>query len=110
MERPSGEVPGPGASVAGSVAVAGTTDTHDARVQISLSRESGEPTNKVIISSPVLGLFREYQNAAVLSVLGELGLGGVELELTDNHALDFVIRARVRAAAAQLDRAEVVRT
>ena len=83
-------------------ATAGTTEKHDVHVDILLGDPSRDGTNTVRVESPVKALFGADQTVAVNSVLQEAGIRAAEVTLTDNHALDFVIRARVRAAVAQL--------
>ncbi len=58
---------------------------------------AGEP--EIVINSPVRSLFGNAQDNAVSSVLADFqSLGGVKIVIDDNQALDFVIRARLRAA------------
>lgn len=83
--------------------VAGTTDKHDVEVEVFLragevGADRRENAVTLRITSPVQLLFGEYQIAAVQTVLDEEGVRDGEVRVTDNHALDFVIRARVRAA------------
>ena len=70
--------------------------------------ESGDPADRradpvtVIIESPVRNLFGADQDRAVNGILSELDVSAGEVHVYDKHALDFVLRARVRAAVERL--------
>ena len=56
----------------------------------------------VHIESPVRSLFGSQQDRVVAMTLDELGVTRGELHVYDEHALDFVLRARTRAAVERL--------
>lgn len=56
----------------------------------------------VAITSPVRDLFAQQQDSAVWGVLQELGVRNAHVVVADQHALDWVLRARVAAAIARL--------
>jgi citrate lyase acyl carrier protein len=56
----------------------------------------------VAITSPVRDLFAQQQDAAVCGVLQQLGVHNAHVVVVDQHALDWVLRARVAAAIARL--------
>jgi citrate lyase subunit gamma (acyl carrier protein) len=76
-------------------ASAGYDRKGDALVEIQGTRTNG---NVVIIESPIREMFGIHQDRAVGGVLEELEQTGLIIHIKDNHALDFVLRARVRAA------------
>lgn len=88
------------------VGAAGTTEKHDIRIEIDLIATGDcsdtEGDNEIHLSSPVFSLFGPQQRDVISEVLNEAGIRGATVQATDNHALDFVIQARVRAAIAQL--------
>ena len=87
-------------------ASAGRKAKHDAFVEVRGFHGSGDSRMpaavSVTIESPVRDLFGPAQDRAVESVLAELGVNAGEVHVVDQHALDFVLRARVRAAVARL--------
>lgn len=85
------------------VGVAGTLDKYDALVEIrELNPDSGGETIRLVIESPIRELFAALQDRALQSVLEELSIRGAVITVHDNHALDFVLRARTAAAAERL--------
>ncbi|MDF1568270.1 MAG: hypothetical protein RQ801_13495 [Spirochaetaceae bacterium] len=76
-------------------ASAGHFQKNDALVEV---REAPGGGSAVIIESPLRDLFGAQQDHAVGEVLKELGQTGLIVRVQDNQALDFVLRARVRAA------------
>ena len=81
---------------------AGRRAKHDALVEITGLQGPGESPVlarlSVTIESPVRDLFGPHQDRAVEAVLAELGVHSGNVQVHDQHALDFVLRARVRAA------------
>ncbi len=76
----------------------GTTEKMDLVITLKKGKLSGgEPEIK--INSPIRSLFWEAQNNTVASVLKDYKeLDGLEIVIDDNQSLDFVIRARLKAA------------
>ena len=92
---------------------AGRRERYDALVEITGPQGPGESEGSggrraesvvVVIESPVRDLFGIQQDRAVNAVLAELGVHSGEIHVHDLHALDFVLRARVRAAVLRLRR------
>ena len=81
---------------------AGRQEKHDALVEITGFQGPGEspvPVRlSVTIESPVRDLFGPHQDRVVEAVLAELDVHSGDVHVHDEHALDFVLRARVRAA------------
>ena len=75
---------------------AGRQERHDALVEII--GPQGSDQLSVTIESPVRDLFGPQQDRVVEAVLAELGVHSGDVHVHDQHALDFVLRARVRAA------------
>lgn len=76
----------------------GMSKKHDALV-----KADDDPVRlELHISSPVGGLFGVALEKAALSELEELGVRQGIIHIVDNHAFDFVIRARIRAAVMSL--------
>lgn len=53
----------------------------------------------ITIQSPVSKLYKESQEITARKVLQELGIEQCILTIEDNHAIDPVLRARIKAAA-----------
>lgn len=83
---------------------AGRQEKHDAFVEFREleARDERRADPVVVIESPVRDLFGPQQDRAVKAVLAELGVHSGEIHVHDKHALDFVLRARVRAAVERL--------
>ena len=90
---------------------AGRQEKHDALVEITGLQGPGESEDRadrradpvtVIIESPVRDLFGADQDRTVSEILAELDVSAGDVHVYDRHALDFVLRARVRAAVERL--------
>lgn len=65
-------------------------------------RKSGGSENSYKIESKVEHLFGEQIEATVKESVESLGISGCEIEVTDEGAFDYVITARIEAAARRL--------
>ena len=81
-------------------ATAGTDRKGDALVTI----ETGKEPISIEITSPVEDLFGRQIASTAEQTAARLGLTTGKLIIRDNQALDFVITARIKAAAARLER------
>ncbi len=87
----------------GTAVRSGTPAKHDALVEIIRDGERSTDTGAAItIDSPVAPLFGAYQRAAVEAGLTGQPVRAIRVSVHDNHALDFVLRARVKAAMRKL--------
>ena len=83
-------------------AKAGREDVGDLVVEVApIQNDSVE----LEIKSSVKRLFGKHQEEYISKLLAEYKVNGVRVCVTDNGALDFVIRARLEAA---LRRAEII--
>ncbi|MBM3318267.1 MAG: citrate lyase acyl carrier protein [Candidatus Eisenbacteria bacterium] len=81
-------------------ATAGREDKSDVRVTIS---PGGPPGNEISVRSSVGRLFGPQIERVVSGTLERLGLRGARVEVDDRGALDWVLMARVEAAAKRFD-------
>ena len=83
-------------------AKAGREDTDDLIVELE-PIEGAEI--ELQLNSSVTRLFGKHLNEYIMGLLAERELEGLRIKVTDNGALDFVIKARIEAA---LRRAEII--
>lgn len=83
--------------------MAGSNEKGDALVTITRSQ-----TEKldVVIDSPVRNMFKEQQDKAVDMALQNIDDRRISIKIEDNHALNFVLAARIKAAYFGLMEAE----
>ena len=81
----------------GTAFVAGTEGKNDILVRITPGKKGEGLVFK--ITGKGKELFQEEIEESARKVLGELGISDAVVEMVDNWALDFTVRARVRAAA-----------
>jgi citrate lyase subunit beta/citryl-CoA lyase len=79
---------------------AGRDDKSDVKITISAG---GPPQNQIVVRSSVGRLFGRQIESVVAATLQEVGLEGVSVEVEDKGALDWVLMARVEAAAKRFD-------
>lgn len=78
---------------------AGRDDKSDIRITMT---PGGPPENEIIIKSSVQLLYGERIRAVITDTLARLGVRDTRVEAEDKGALDWVIMARVEAAAKRL--------
>jgi citrate lyase subunit beta / citryl-CoA lyase len=79
--------------------LAGRDEKSDVRITL---RRDGPKENEIVIRSSVGRLYGPQIRRCVEETLRALGLSGVRIEVDDRGALDWVIMARVEAAAKRL--------
>ena len=83
-----------------SIGVSGGGSKGDALVRVE-SLEKGDSPD-IRIDSPVSQLFGDRQEQAVEKALIDAAAGPVRVTVSDNHAVDWVLRARVLAAVQRM--------
>ena len=83
-------------------AVAGSTDKSDALVTVK--RIKGNL--KIVLSSPLSSFFSEHHDLLVRKTLRDLEEEQIFITVEDNQALDFVLKARIKAAVSALQKRE----
>jgi len=81
-------------------AFAGRAEKSDVRVTLTAG---GPAENEIVVRSSVGRLFGEAIQARAAETLAQLDVRGVRLELDDRGALDWILMARIEAAAKRLD-------
>lgn len=85
----------------------GRDEKGDLVVEISREKSGGLRVN---VQSSVLALYGEKIERTVMEMLQELGIQHATVSINDHGALDFVIRARMEAAARQLAEVKEIKT
>ena len=80
-------------------ALAGRDEKSDVRVALT---RGGPPENEIVVRSSVVRLYGPQIRRSVEQTLRTLGVSGVKAEIDDRGALDWVLMARVEAAAKRL--------
>jgi len=76
----------------------GSTEKMDALVEL----DDDASSITIDIHSPVSSLYREAQLRCVQEVLEQEGVDALAVTIEDNHAIDAVLRARIRSALSEL--------
>ena len=79
----------------------GSEEKGDVLVTLGLQEES--QTHQIQIHSPVRSLFKKQQDQVIAEMVAHYQGSPLFIEISDNHALDWVLRARLLTAFQMLE-------